>query len=212
MDGWLKVSTAVDVPVGPFLDENDGKTPKTTLVITQPDVQLKKNGGNWGQKNAAQTLPHESNGWYECSLDTTDVNTLGILKLSILEAGGLISWHSWMVLAANAYDAFVLGAGVGVRADLQGIVGDAANAALQGKAASVLFSGSVTGATTTTTLIDATLVQSATDFWKGRILIFLTGSLKYQATDITGFDPATDKLTFTALTASPSGGDTYLIL
>lgn len=80
------------------------------------------------------------------------------------------------------------------------------------KSASIIFQGSVTGAATTTTLIDSALTQADTDFWKGRIVIFTSGSLKYQATDITAFDPALDKLTFTALTAAPSGGDTYVIL
>ena len=56
------------------------------------------------------------------------------------------------------------------------------------------------------------LSQADTHFWKGRIVIFLTGALKYQATDITAFDPATDKLTFTALTNAPAGGDTYVVV
>ena len=78
--------------------------------------------------------------------------------------------------------------------------------------ANVLYVGSVTGAATTTTLIDSALTQADTDHWKGRIVIFLTGSLKYQATDITAFDPALDKLTFTALTNAPAGADTYVIV
>lgn len=74
------------------------------------------------------------------------------------------------------------------------------------------FRGAVTGATTTTTLIDSALTQSGTDHWKGRIVIFTSGTLKYQASDITAFDPATDTITFTAMTAAASAGDTYLIV
>ncbi len=70
----------------------------------------------------------------------------------------------------------------------------------------------MTGATTTTTLIDSKLTESGTDHWKGRIVIFSSGALKYQASDITAFDPATDKITFTAMTAAASASDTYLIL
>lgn len=80
------------------------------------------------------------------------------------------------------------------------------------KAASIVYEGSVTGAATTTTLIDSGLTQTATDFWKGRIVIFTSGTLKYQATDITAFDPALDKLTFTALTGTPALADTYVIV
>lgn len=209
---FLKQSTAVDIKMGPFLDSTDGNTVEGGLTITQPDIMLAKNGGNWAQKNAAQTLSHENQGWYEVSLDATDTNTLGILIVAIHESGALPVWREFMVLPANAYDALVSGTGVGVRADIQGIVGDAATAAKLKRAVDPVYQGSVTGAATATTLIDSTLTQSATDHWKGRILIFLTGSLTYQATDITAFDPATDKLTFTALTGAPSGGDLYVIV
>jgi len=78
--------------------------------------------------------------------------------------------------------------------------------------ATTIYCGSVTGAATTTTLIDSGLTQTGTDFWKGRVVIFTSGSLKYQATGITGFDAATDKLTFTALTATPALADAYVIV
>lgn len=92
---------------------------------------------------------------------------------------------------------------------LNGVAGSAANLE---KSASVIFRGSATGTTSTTTLIDSTLTQAAADFWKGRIIIFTSGTLQYQASDITAFDPSTDKITFTAMTAAASGGDTYVIV
>ncbi len=101
---YLKQSTSVDGAIGPFLDETDGKTAETALTITQPDVRLKKNNANWGQKNAAQTLSHEENGWYEVTLDATDTNTLGVLMLAVHEAGALPVWVEFMVLPANVYD------------------------------------------------------------------------------------------------------------
>jgi hypothetical protein len=74
----------------------------------------------------------------------------------------------------------------------------------------VVYQGTVTGAATTTTLIDTGLTQADTDWWKGRIILF-TSVITLQATDITGFDPATDKLTFTAVTTAPTGA-TYVII
>lgn len=109
MATWLKQSTAVEVAIGPFLDETDGKTAETALTITQADIRLKKNGGAWAQKNAAQTLSHEENGWYEISLDTTDTNTLGILIVAIHESGALPCWREFMVVPANIYDSVVSG-------------------------------------------------------------------------------------------------------
>lgn len=101
---WLKQSTSVDVGIGPFLDEIDGRTAETALTITQPDIRLKKNGGAWAQKAAAQTLSHEENGWYEVTLDATDTNTLGVLQLYVNETGALPVMMEFMVLPANVWD------------------------------------------------------------------------------------------------------------
>jgi hypothetical protein len=109
MTTFLKQSTAIDVSLGPFLDETDGKTAETGLTITQPDIRLKKNGGAWAQKNAAQTLSHEENGWYEVALDATDTNTVGNLLVAIHESGALPCWREFQVLPANVYDSLIGG-------------------------------------------------------------------------------------------------------
>lgn len=106
---WLKQSTSVDVPIGPFVDQTDGFTSETALTITQPDIRLKKNGGAWAQKNAAQTLSHEENGYYEVTLDSTDTNTLGLLRLAVNESGALPVWEDFIVVPANVYDSLVSG-------------------------------------------------------------------------------------------------------
>ena len=46
---WLKQSTAVTVKMGPFLDETDQKTVETGLTISQADIRLFKNGGDFAQ-------------------------------------------------------------------------------------------------------------------------------------------------------------------
>ncbi len=104
MATWLRQSTTVDVSVGPFLDDTDGKTAETTLTITQPDIRIKKDGNAWAQKNASQTLSHEENGWYEIALDATDTNTMGPLLVAVHEAGTLPVWREFMVVSANVYD------------------------------------------------------------------------------------------------------------
>lgn len=111
MARFLKQSTSVDVPIGCFVDETDGKTVEGSLTITQPDIRLKKNNGNWAQKAAAQTLSHEENGQYEVTLDATDTNTLGLLRLQVNEAGACPVTEDFMVITANAYD-FFFGAGI----------------------------------------------------------------------------------------------------
>lgn len=110
---FLKQSTSVDVPIGPFLDETDGKTAETALTITQPDIRLKKNGGAWAQKAAAQTLSHEEAGWYEVTLDATDTDTVGHLIVAVHESGALPVWIEFTVLETAVYDALFADAAPG---------------------------------------------------------------------------------------------------
>lgn len=106
MPRWLKQSTSVDVPIGPFVDQTDGFTAESALTVTQPDIRLKKNAAAWAQKNAAQTLSHEENGYYEVTLDATDTNTLGLLRLAVNESGALPIFEDFLVVPANIYDSF----------------------------------------------------------------------------------------------------------
>lgn len=106
---FIKQSTAVEVKMGPFLDETDGKTQETGLTISQADVRLAKNGGDWAQKNESTTMVHEEAGWYRCLLDATDTNTVGPLIVAIHESGALPVWREFIVLVANVYDSLVGG-------------------------------------------------------------------------------------------------------
>jgi hypothetical protein len=98
------------------------------------------------------------------------------------------------------------------KADLSALDGGTAAATNLRRSAESIYYGTITGAATTTTLIDSGLTQADVDHWKGRIVIFLTGALAKQASDITAFDPTLDKLTFSVLSSAPSGGDTYVIV
>lgn len=101
----LRQSTSIDLPIGPFVDATDGVTAETGLTLTQPDIRLKKGGAAWAQKNAAQTLSHEENGFYEVTLDATDTNTLGPMRLAVFETGAAPVFEDFMVLAQDFYDA-----------------------------------------------------------------------------------------------------------
>lgn len=107
-------STAANVKVGPFVDAADGVTPMTSLTITQPDIRLTKNGGAFAQKNAAQTLSHDENGWYTVALDTTDTNTVGVLEIAIYEAGALPCKVAIQIVEEAIYDAFYAASATGL--------------------------------------------------------------------------------------------------
>lgn len=209
----LRQSTSVDVPIGPFVDQSDGFTPETALTITQPDIRLKKDGGAWAQKNAAQTLTHEENGNYEVTLDATDTNTLGLLRLHVNETGALPVWDDFMVIPANVWDSLfstdflqVDVVSMGNNVITEAAISAGAISDIRSVATGTADSGS------TTTVVDSERTETGTDYWKGCLIVFgstLTGQTRL----ITGFNPTTDTITFApATTVAVSTGHPYEIL
>ena len=101
---YLKQSTAVDVMLGPFVDDTDGKTTEEALTLSQADLQLSKNGGAAAQKNDATAGTHRYGGNYMIDLNTTDTNTLGHMRLMCKESGALPVIADFMVVTANWFD------------------------------------------------------------------------------------------------------------
>jgi hypothetical protein len=59
------------------------------------------------------------------------------------------------------------------------------------------------------------LTETTDDHYNGRIIIWTSGALKNQATDITdytGYDGTSSLFTFTALTEAPSNGNEFIII
>jgi hypothetical protein len=108
-------STAIDVAVGPFTDTTGTILP--SLTISNTDVRLKKNAAAWGPKSQASSCTYEEGGWYECSLDTTDTNTLGILVLAVNESGALPVWVYFEVVGSASH-ALLVGGNVASSSDI----------------------------------------------------------------------------------------------
>lgn len=102
--GELRANTAVDVLIGPFVDDTDGKTAETGLTLSQADIKLSKLGQALAQKNDDTAAAADANGYYNCELDATDTNTEGTLTLIVHESGALPVRHDFMVLAEAAWD------------------------------------------------------------------------------------------------------------
>jgi len=103
--GELRANTAVDVLIGPFVDDTDGKTAETGLTI---DVELSKNGQALANKTDVTAPTHDAagdiDGYYNCELDTTDTNTEGMLTLVCFASGALPVRHDFAILAEAAWD------------------------------------------------------------------------------------------------------------
>ncbi len=102
---YLKQSTAKTFRIGPFLDEDNGKSAEPALTIVQADIQISKAGAAFAQTSAGSpTTTHDSDGWYQCPLTTADTGTLGLLDVQIHVAGALPVWRHFNVVPANIFD------------------------------------------------------------------------------------------------------------
>lgn len=104
---YLRQSTASqEIPLGMFLSNTDGVTPKTGLSIANTDIQIWKAGGTTiGTKNSGGAT-EISGGWYYATLDDTDTNTLGSMIITVNVAGALMLRLECIVLLANIYDSW----------------------------------------------------------------------------------------------------------
>jgi hypothetical protein len=74
-----------------------------------------------------------------------------------------------------------------------------------------VYTGTVTGSPTTTTMIDMANMSPDDGWWNGRIILF-GGMLQGEGTPITGWTAASHTYTFKALTRAPSINDPYVIV
>ena len=126
MELILRQSTAVDVLIGPFVDETDGKTAETGLTISQADVRLSKNGQNIAQKADTNAAVHDELGYHNCPLGTGDTDTIGTLILAVHESGALPVRHEFQVVEEAIYDTmYVSGADLETKIDAIDTVVDA---------------------------------------------------------------------------------------
>lgn len=109
----LRQSTAVDVLIGPMVDEDDGKTLEESLTISQGDVMLSKNGQALAQKNDVTACAFDDLGCYNCELDATDTNTVGTLTLVVFEDGALLFRRDYQVVEEAIYDAMFAASATG---------------------------------------------------------------------------------------------------
>jgi len=212
---WLKQSTARTVTIGPFVDSTDGVTAETALTLSQADIRLSKNDGAFGQKNQSSTATHKENGYYSCSLDTTDTDTLGNLTLGVNESGALPVRHDFLVVPSNIWDSFVGNTNI-LNTNVYSIAGlttlrDLFAASLAGI---VTGTSDNTGFTATNSIMETTITEATADHYNGRVIVFTSGSLLGQATLITDYalNGGRGRFTMSTLTEVVPNGTTFVIV
>jgi len=101
---WIKQSTARTIIVGPVLDA-DGAA-KTDEVVA--NIKITKNG-TVGAADGSATLTHDHAGKYKLALTANDVDTLGVLEISLNSGTNDMPMSRFNVVAANVFDSLVSG-------------------------------------------------------------------------------------------------------
>lgn len=167
--GDLRQGTAATIKLGPFMNEDDGKTPETGLTISQADVRLSKAGGDFAQKNESSACTHDELSFYDCDLDATDTDTTGILTVVVLEAGALIVRQEYTVLSASQYDE-----------------------KYASKNALVIARGTMQSGSTSATAVLAASTSVPDDLPRGSVLAIVAGTGAVQARFVVGWASSTD--------------------
>ena len=153
------------------------------------DCRLMKDGGSWAQ--ATNTIADETEGW-SITLTATEMQATRIL-VNIIDAA-----VEDQCLAISTTFSGQIEASQGI------IIGEVDNATF----------------TATTTILEGLRIspnvteETTADHYNGRLLLFTTGVLIGQMTDITDYVLANskEKITYTALTEIPGDNDRYVIL
>lgn len=96
--------------------------------------------------------------------------------------------------------------------DTEAISGSTTAADKLEASAETIVTGAATSTTLSTTQMSTNLTEATDDHYNGRILIWTSGVLQNQATDITDYNGTTKTLTYTATTEAPSDTDTFVIV
>lgn len=95
------------------------------------------------------------------------------------------------------------------------VVTDALGSAAAAKLADSMtgvISTAINDASASTTAFVTDLTETTDDHYNSRIIVFISGNLAGQATDITDYDGATKTVTVTALTEAPANNDQFVII
>jgi len=156
------------------------------------DCRLSKDGGTWAA--ATNTIADETEGW-SITLTSAELSATRI-HLNIVDAATKAVEDQSLIVNTQFSGQLEASAGI--------IIGE-------------VDTGTFTA--TTTELeglrLSPNVVEEATnDHYNGRLILFTTGSLLGQMTDITDYTQANgkEKFTYTALTEAPGAGFRYVVL
>ncbi len=99
-----------------------------------------------------------------------------------------------------------------IKADVLAISTSTDAADKQEAAAEMLITGAAEAGTLSTIQATTDLTEATNDHYNGRVVIYTSGVLLGQASDITDYNGADGMLTYPAMTEAPSANDTFVIV
>lgn len=203
-----------DIIYIPF-NTNDGNGNSVDFTGNVSGVILYKDGStirtSWNGMNLQKNMG--GSGCHILSIDTSNNTDVGFYAAS----HDYSAMCSGFIVDAIAVNAFLGSFSIENRndyADLRKIKGEETPVNNLYQSASTIYPGFV-GAGATTTIFKADNITEATaDHFNGRVIIFTSGDLKYEATDISDYANVDGygQFTVTALTEAPASGTPFVIV
>ena len=169
--------------------EIDSNSTQLAAIVADTN-ELQTNQGDWATATGFATA---------ADLVTVDANVDAIL----VDTGTTIPGQ---IAALNNFDPATDTVDVGA------LGGDTAALANLAESAGTMVTGAAVTGTLSTTQMSTDLTEATDDHYNGRVIIWTSGVLQDQATNITDYDGTTKVLTFTAVTEAPSDTNTFIIV
>ena len=156
------------------------------------DCRLSKDGSTWAQ--ASNTVADETEGW-SITLTATELQSTRI-HVNIIDSATKAVEDQSLIIHTGFSGQLEATAGI-IIGEVDTATFPATNIALEGFR-----------------LSPNTTEETTPDHYNGRLLLFTSGALLGQMTDVTDYVSANskEKFTYTALTEAPADGDRYVVL
>jgi hypothetical protein len=104
----IPIGSTFDVFLGPFVSL-DGRVRQTDLIITNGDISISKNAGDFQPATIAQTCEHKGGGWYKFQCGGNDTDTVGELLIDPHAPTALpVVWRHFDVVEPSTFQIRIL--------------------------------------------------------------------------------------------------------
>lgn len=188
MEVWRKYGEATTI-LFPLIDYGATDFESTPVTFASGDTQLSKDEAAFA--NAGSNPAHEGNGIYSLALTAAEMQAARI-SITVIDQTATKEWEDQSIIITTYGH-------------------ESAQHNTERMAGTVVYGLAQTG-TLSTTQMTTDLAEVTDDHYNGRTLIFLSGNLKGQATDVTDYSGTNGLLTFTGLTEAPANNDQFVLV